>query len=173
MHITLLPFANVSANDLQHIADALHYLDVTAAIGPPTQLPDSAYNDRRGQYKAHDLLVVAGEVNDERVIGVTDHDLYADNLNFVFGLANLPGKAAVVSLRRLRSGTNEQVYLDRAVKEVVHELGHTLGLQHCPNQFCVMHFSNSLLDTDLKNKRFCERCQRELPQDFQHPAPRG
>ena len=49
-----------------------------------------------------------------------------------------------------------------ALKEAVHELGHTLGLAHCPNAKCVMHFSNSLADTDRKGSVLCPVCQRRV-----------
>ncbi|MFQ6039016.1 MAG: archemetzincin, partial [Candidatus Aminicenantales bacterium] len=54
------------------------------------------------------------------------------------------------------------LFLARCVKEAVHELGHAFGLRHCPNPRCVMHFSNSLLDTDKKTASFCQRCSRIL-----------
>jgi archaemetzincin len=41
----------------------------------------------------------------------------------------------------------------------VHELGHVFGLEHCPDPECVMHFSNSLLDTDRKSTSFCSQCR--------------
>ncbi|MEA2005134.1 MAG: hypothetical protein U9O50_02570 [Acidobacteriota bacterium] len=46
--------------------------------------------------------------------------------------------------------------------EAVHELGHTYGLSHCPDAKCVMHFSNSLLDTDKKSASFCTHCHKLL-----------
>ena len=45
---------------------------------------------------------------------------------------------------------DENLFRERALTEAVHELGHTYGLGHCPVSTCVMHFSNSLHDTDLK-----------------------
>jgi archaemetzincin len=52
--------------------------------------------------------------------------------------------------------------LNRVIKEAVHELGHALGLTHCEKSRCVMHFSNSLQDTDFKHYMFCERCNKIL-----------
>ena len=56
----------------------------------------------------------------------------------------------------------DSVWLPRALKEAVHELGHTLGLAHCPDAGCVMHFSNALVDTDRKGHRLCVVCERKL-----------
>lgn len=50
----------------------------------------------------------------------------------------------------------------RLIKEAVHELGHTLGLEHCADPCCVMHFSNRLADTDLKGDAYCTRCAGRL-----------
>ena len=46
----------------------------------------------------------------------------------------------------------------RTQKEAVHELGHTFNLQHCHRTFCVMHFSNSIFDTDKKESLLCDQC---------------
>ncbi|MBE9507194.1 MAG: hypothetical protein IMY86_04025, partial [Chloroflexi bacterium] len=45
-----------------------------------------------------------------------------------------------------------------AASNTVHELGHTYRLSHCPQPRCVMHFSNSLHDTDAKEATFCQHC---------------
>jgi archaemetzincin len=65
----------------------------------------------------------------------------------------------VVALARLRqefwgAPSDEQLCVTRAVKESVHELGHTYGLFHCAEPACVMHFSNTLRETDQKSDQF-------------------
>jgi hypothetical protein len=87
-------------------------------------------------------------------------------LNFVFGLADPSSRCAIISLARLYpefygQPRNPGLFKARAVKEAVHELGHLLGLGHCPDPACVMAFSNSLGDTDRKGPGFCAPC-REL-----------
>jgi len=94
-------------------------------------------------------------------------DIFAPGLNFVFGEADITGKRALISLQRLRQEfyglpKNENLFQERALKEAVHELGHIYGLKHCFNLTCVMHFSNSLRDTDLKGWDFCCICQRKV-----------
>jgi archaemetzincin len=98
-----------------------------------------------------------------RILGITSVDLYVPSLNFVFGEAKLGGPSAVISTHRLYpqfygQAPNEELFLKRVEIEAVHELGHTFGLRHCPDQDCVMHFSNGIVDTDRKGSEFCGRC---------------
>jgi archaemetzincin len=102
-----------------------------------------------------------------RALAVTNEDLYVPDLNFVFGQADTLTGVAIISLARLRpefygQAADEPTFHHRAITEAVHEIGHTLGLNHCPDVKCVMHFSNSLVDTDIKGYRFCIRCREVL-----------
>lgn len=129
-----------------------------------------AYNPQRKQYLSSDLITplnASSKRRDEKVIGIADVDLYAPGLNFVFGEANISSKTAIISLCRLRQEyyglpPDKNLFLERATKEIVHELGHTFALGHCPNAKCVMHFSNSLADTDWKEVNFCNMCRPRL-----------
>jgi archaemetzincin len=136
----------------------------------PLNSPHYAYNGKRKQYFSTVILLKLKEVEREmgdRVLGVTEHDLCVPSLNFVFGEADLEDRVAIISLRRLSQefyGLTEDMdrLEERAIKEAVHELGHTYGLGHCSNPLCVMHFSNSLLDTDIKKVSFCPQCGKRF-----------
>lgn len=140
----------------------------------PLEIPADSYNRPRNQYRAPLFLkslhrCVDPEKN-EKVLGVTDKDLYVEGLNFVFGQAELLGSFAVISLARLHQSfydlpEDRILFLKRVTKEAVHELGHTFGLSHCRNSDCVMYFSNSLHDTDRKSAAFCPSCKTRLGQD--------
>ena len=130
-------------------------------------VPQETYNPSRRQYHSTQILTkMKGFVDigeNEHVLGVTEVDLYAPWLNFVFGEAQPAGRVAIISLFRLRpefygEKPNSHLFHERALKEAVHELGHTFGLGHCENTFCVMFFSNSIVDTDRKMARFCDDC---------------
>jgi archaemetzincin len=102
-------------------------------------------------------------------VSICDFDAYSNNLNFVFGESSIGGNISAIYLPRLRQEfyglePDEFIFYQRIVKEAVHELGHTFGLNHCANTRCVMHFSNSLSDTDFKENHICNICRRVLPQ---------
>ena len=169
MRIAVLPVGPVDEAVLEGVRRSLPVVfpDTDAVIlRDELSLPDEAYNPRRAQYHSSRVLSLiknyARAVNVDRIIGVTEADLYVPSLNFVFGEARLHGPA-LISLFRLRpefygEPWNVELYQDRVFKEAVHEVGHTLGLGHCRKQRCVMFFSNSILDTDRKNRTFCEDC---------------
>lgn len=118
-----------------------------------------AFDKARGQIRADlllDLLKPAGGWR--RYAYVVDGDGYVPGLNFVFGVAY--GDKAIVFTERLKS--TEELFEVRLAKEVIHELGHTLGLGHCDDPRCVMYFSNTIRDTDRKGPGFCDRCFERL-----------
>ncbi|HNY40187.1 MAG TPA: archaemetzincin family Zn-dependent metalloprotease [Bryobacteraceae bacterium] len=101
------------------------------------------------------------------LIGVTDADLYVPILTFVFGEAQLSGRAAIVSTARLRDEfyglPPDPVKLgERLLKEAVHEIGHTRGLGHCDDWQCVMVSSHRVERLDLKSARLCASCRRKI-----------
>ncbi len=134
-------------------------------------IPPDSYNKARQQFYSTRILAkidnYVKQTRADRMLGVTEVDLYVPHLNFVFGEATCPGKTAVISLFRLKPefyghSANREVFIERCVKEAVHEIGHTLSLRHCRNPTCVMFFSNSIFDTDRKRKVFCENCHSKV-----------
>lgn len=150
-----------------HLKEVYHFREVKV-LRLNSSLLEKAFTPYRNQYNSTlilDLLERRTGMR-ERLLAITPVDLYAGSLNFVFGEARFLGRVAVISLFRLRPSyygeENGKLYLSRIKKEAVHELGHTFGLPHCPNPACVMHFSNSILDTDLKADRPCLQCLKKL-----------
>jgi archaemetzincin len=169
VNITLRRLGNIADEIMQELKDKVAAIfhcpvEIEAGFGDLTQ----AYSPKRKQYLSSELLSSLGKTEKgKRVVGVADVDLYVPRLNFVFGEASVASGTAIVSLYRLKQeyyglAPNEALFLQRATKEIVHELGHTFGLGHCPNIKCVMHFSNGLADTDLKEVYFCGSCRPKI-----------
>lgn len=153
---------------IEHVARHLTLaFSARVTIGPCTsRIPQRYLNPLRNQYRAPEVLRWAAQKfkrsESEALLTIADGDAYVEGLNFVFGLATPHLRAAVVFLRRLKTAASEQLLLQRALKEAMHELGHAFGLSHCRSPGCVMRFSNSVLEVDRKSWRYCSRCFTEL-----------
>ena len=169
MKITLKPLGDIADEIMEELGDRVGGVfhcpvEIKAGFSDLAQ----AYNPERKQYFSSKLLnSLQKSEREERVVGITNVDLYVPRLKFVFGEADIIYGTAIISLCRLRQEyyglvPDEALFLGRATKEIVHELGHTFGLGHCTNNKCVMHFSNSLADTDLKEVHFCNKCRPKI-----------
>jgi archaemetzincin len=158
----LVPVGEEDEEVMDHLERELGKLNAKVVRELRVPAPEDAYNRRRDQYQARKFLRLLGAYDGDRMLGVTDRDLYMTGLRFVFGQAEAPGRTAVISMNRLKWGTDVDAFMERCVKEATHELGHTFGLGHCDNPRCVMHFSVSLADTDAKSRTFCKGCRKEL-----------
>lgn len=129
-------------------------------------VPLDGYDRARGQMSSVTILKLLLEQAPSgvsRILGVTESDLFIPMLTFVFGQAQLKGRAAVVSTARLRQEyygmpPDGIALLGRARKEAMHELGHTFGLIHCPDSRCAMSLSINLPQVDSKLEWYCEGC---------------
>jgi archaemetzincin len=178
MQIILQPVAleeggrNITSSLASYLSKEFH---ASVNIAQAIKAPEFAFDKQRNQWKSNDLLQwLFDRYNPNiktKILAICNIDAYSNKLNFVFGEAYFNGRVAAIYLARLRhdfyglkSAADESLLFERIVKEAVHELGHTFGLNHCKNIKCVMYFSNSLYDTDVKGRNFCERCQRYLLQ---------
>ena len=168
--LLIVPFGTIRKEVLVFLQNELIRIfgfDVRIAKEEP--VPQYAFDPKRRQYHSTKILEWLKNipVMDTRILGIIDLDLYVPELNFVFGEADVAHGVCVISLVRLRQEfyglpKNEKLFLERALKEAVHELGHTYRLGHCGDTRCIMHFSNSLQDTDIKGPDFCPRCKLKL-----------
>ena len=180
--ILLIPIGNVEEPLIEAVREFVgsYYasLGISVTVGDvlPEDMFSSAYNPRRRQYLGRKFLLPLSELGRKRkaraVLGITSLDLYEEGLNFIFGLAHAGLGAAVISTFRLRpefygDAPDERLFVERTIKEAMHELGHVFGLGHCPDERCVMHFSNSIIDTDIKEPFYCPVCLSRLKKNLE------
>lgn len=162
MLLIIQPFGHIESSVLKYLKKNLAPYFDEITVNEEIPVFDEAYNHYRQQYLVDPFLKALKPIKADKVLGVVDRDLYAPNLNFIFGQAKINGKDCVIALDRLREESSRKVFLARVLKEARHELGHTYGLRHCPQKACVMHFSNSLGDTDVKKPALCKDCEHLL-----------
>ena len=128
--------------------------------------PDFAFHPERRQYHSTAMLERLASLHDDGAIvaGITGVDLFIPILTYVFGEAQLGGRAALASHYRMAQqfyGLPEDLDLmgRRLVKTALHEIGHTAGLTHCDNGACVMAAAYSVEWIDLKERSFCATCR--------------
>jgi archaemetzincin len=138
---------------------------------PAKELPQKAWYAPRSRYRADVLIKELRETLPDtlhRVVGLTSVDISTTKEDIedwgVLGLGYSPGKSCVVSTFRMQKGSvNKFRYKERLRKVVLHELGHTLGLPHCPNTTCLMTDAcGSVKTVDAAQEAFCESCKRRL-----------
>lgn len=170
-NITLVSFCRFDNDFLDRIADV-----VSNEFGLPVKAKEGYidlsdfYDPVRRQYNANDLLKEVDlkySFDSLKTIGIFNVDLFVPILTYIFGQAHLNGRSGIVSLYRLsneRYGmvNDETVLLERTIKEVIHELGHTFGLIHCHTPTCVMRSSTYVEDLDQKDDIICQKCRGEV-----------
>ncbi len=128
------------------------------------------YDPVRRQYKGNELLKEVEtrySFDSNKTIGIFNVDLFIPILTYIFGQAHLGGNTGIVSIYRLSNerygiDADENVLLERAIKEVIHELGHTFGLIHCHTSTCVMRSSTYVEDLDQKSINLCINCKSAI-----------
>jgi len=179
--VGILPFENFPKRDLDSVKKAIEkFYNLKTIVLDKTNLPKMAYTEiRYPRYRADSLLAWMRTQtfdNVDLVIGLTLKDIsitkYKDKSRKeikepewkykdfgIFGLGEIGGSFCVVSSNRLSDGVPDKTFYKRLMRISCHELGHVLGLPHCPNQGCIMSDANESIKT-IDNSRgdLCKDC---------------
>jgi archaemetzincin len=144
---------------------------IDVVIEPARPLPKSAQTIEKDRYSADALLTFLDDVPataGQKVMGIAEIDIVTPKNGNprwgILGLGSIDGKTSVISTYRMRrkweGGAPEPVVRDRLAKISLHELGHTLGLDHCPNKGCIMEDGHGTVKTVDAETVLCPRCSK-------------
>lgn len=163
--ILIQPFEDVKPKQLAEISENIRKIYPKIKILEPIDFPKNAFYQPRNRYRADSIIkyLRTKTPNNCVTLALTNKDISVTKgkvADFgVMGLGYRPGKACVASSFRLNTkNKNEQFY-----KIVIHELGHTQGLKHCPDKTCFMRDAEGKNPTN-EEKDFCNHCKKILKQ---------
>jgi len=179
--IGLQPIGPFDKAQLQYIQSELHhFFNTPVVILNETAMSRSFLNTTKGKrYSADSIikwLVHTAPDSIYKVVGLTHEDIFTTKRENgrikkpenayavwgIFGLGYMPGKSCVVSDHRLRVN-NTVKFQHRLRTVVIHELGHTQGLPHCPSANCIMSDANERIQTvDNSQTVYCTKCNNRL-----------
>lgn len=142
------------------------FFDTEVRIADEVRIPKSCYQSPRSQYNASAILdwLKPRKPKDALcLVAITDEDMYAPGLNFVFGLASLIQGVGVYSFHRHGDQQSPKaLFLRRGLKLLNHEIGHIFGISHCIYYRCSMNGTNTLAEADDQPLHYCPVCLRKL-----------
>ena len=161
--VVIQPFGDIPPSYISSFYKQASKIIPKIIIKEAIPLPKSAFYAPRGRYRADSLIdfLERNTLNGQVTIGLTIKDISCTDPRSpdwgVFGLSYCPGKACVASSFRLK-GDNK---MDQFFKIAIHELGHTQGLDHCPDKTCIMQDAEGH-NTTAQEKGFCTKCKAKL-----------
>ena len=172
--IAVQPLDDFSNQCTDSILQSLHhFFNKPVILLPAINIPSHYLNAAIQQYNADSVLGLLSKMHSNSrliIVGITHQPLFTIKENkplpyfdqHIFGLGYQPGNASVVS--DFKFAIAETTVYNRRLKNVIlHEMGHNLGLQHCPNNKCIMSKNNGdIMTLDNSENDYCNACRQKL-----------
>ncbi|MEJ2422776.1 MAG: zinc-dependent metalloprotease [Acidobacteriota bacterium] len=170
--IAVQPFGKVRKTVVAEVRSTLEATyRCNVSVLPTVPLPRSAWYNPRKRYRAEKLTAWLDRNTPrtcDKVIGVARWDISSTKGKYldwgIFGYAELGGRSCVISTHRLRLDHPSAKLLHKRIRVItLHEIGHTLGLRHCPHRGCVMEDCRGTIKTiDRSTGRYCRTCAAKI-----------
>ena len=178
--IGIQPFSKFKEKELNVLIDSIEYTyGCKAVVLPQAKLPKNMMTFIKSpRYRADSILnwldrnrpdtidLMLGIIKKD--IAITKRDKLTGKVKSpaskytdwaIFGLGRVNGRSCVVSTHRLHKRANKALFYKRFTRIANHEIGHVLGLHHCPNENCLMNDANETIKTiDNSTGVLCEDC---------------
>lgn len=183
--VHLVPIGSVPDETMELTAKALReHAPVDPIIEPRHGFPRHTRSSRPGAYKAIELLGWLDQLAIPRtgkIMGVTDADIVTPKGKHpiwgILGMGSIDGRCSVISTYRMerkweRGGAPPGLVRERLWKIAIHELGHTLGLDHCPKVGCIMEDGHGTVKTVDRDTALCDDCATRFADALRESASR-
>lgn len=178
--VGIQPIGEVSADLISLVKEALNeQYGFEAVVLEDMEPPKQAFiNVKSPRYRADTLIRILRLQRPDSVgiiFGLTAQDIsitkYAEDGTIkkpeykygdfgIFGLGFKPGTSSVVSIFRLGKGNTLR---SRLKKIALHEIGHNMGLKHCPDKSCLMTDAvESIRTVDAAKEALCDQCKAKI-----------
>jgi predicted Zn-dependent protease len=141
-HINIVPLGNIDYSILEETSNVIKdFYGYSTSIGNPEQVTSDLFinGDTLDAYKC-----VTSLRKDVKTIYITNNNLYTKDGMRLRGYTTIYGNTIIMR------GKPE------FIKETtIHEIGHTLGLDHCSDLTCIMAIANDEYDSG----DFCSKCK--------------
>jgi archaemetzincin len=171
MVVHLVPIGVVPQEMLDQVVKGLReHAPVDPVLEQAQDFPASARSPDKNRYRAAALLDWLANLPIDKtgkIMGITESDIFHPKGNIprwgILGLGSLDGRCSVLSTWRMKrkwenGGAPDWLVRERLWKTAIHELGHTLGLEHCPTVGCIMEDGHGTVKTTDREKELCPEC---------------
>ena len=180
--IAIQPFDNYDPVKIDFICNEIqNFFNAHVVVLPPISIPETFRLPLSMSYSADSILNLLSTKLDSKVIEVigvtswgigitqkgklkTSHPFHYYPVQRIFGLADFGGNCAVISDAYFKSG-DPTVFQHRLRTTLIHEIGHTIGLDHCSSEKCIMSEQNgTVYGLDKSEDDYCVQCRKKLEQ---------
>lgn len=160
--IFIQPLGDVSPDYIQTVKESIEsFYNFECKVLETSDLSVELLSPSKRRYSA-DRIIEKFDTQ-SRYIVLTEADITTEkNGNPEWGILGLgfcPGNVCVVSTHRMGRNVSNSLKHERLRKVSLHEIGHTLGLDHCDNDSeCLMNDAKGTVKTIDSETKFCDRC---------------